>query len=280
MAARAHPLVFVAHTALGPELPTYLPDRARKIAERAGEALDVALARRADATVAIAPMLCERLSRSADREIAYVPVPWTVPPAIDPAERAKARARFGLGALDPVLLYAGNLEPYQGLSVLAEAFGHVRARKPDAQLIVATAAEDVSPIERALWSAGCRDAVRFAPLADEPDRRIVHAAADAVCIPRGSEGGLPIKLLDALSRGVPTIAARRATAGLSLEGAVVIARDDDAEALAAAALLTLEGRESAAQLGRRGTEYIGRAHAPERYLEAMDAAVGSARRRG
>lgn len=277
LAARARPLVFVAHTALGPELPAYLPPRAAKLAARAGEAVDAILARRADAVAAVSPLLARMLSERAAREVRYLPVPWTVPAPIEPGERQKARTRFGMTPTEPVFLYAGNLDAYQGIDVLARAFAIVRRRRTDARLLVATAS-DPDPLERALWSLGCRDRAVFAPLADEPDRRVVHAAADAVLVTRAAPGGLPIKLLDALARGVPAIATRRAAAGLPLEGAALLVADDDAEALAAAALLAVEARETSAELGRRGMEYVRREHAAARYLEAMRECAAAARR--
>lgn len=272
LGARLRPTTFVAHTALGPELPTYLPKRARGLAGRAGDALDVALAERADRTVAVSPWLAERLESRAGRPVRYLPVPWRVPPAIEPEERAKARARFGFDAVAPVFLYAGNLDAYQGVEQLAEAFAIVHRHRDDAVLLVATAS-DPAPLEKAVWSAGLRDHLRFAPLADEPDRRMAHAAADAAWIPRAAPGGLPMKLLDALARGVPTVVTRRAMAGLDLGGAALVAADDDPEALAAAALLALEGRRAAAALGRAGTAYVRREHCAARYLEALDAPV-------
>lgn len=272
LAARLEPFVFVAHTALGPELPTYLPQRFGALAAKAGDALDVALARRASRTLAVSPQLAERLAEASGRPVRYLPVPWTIPPPIEPGEREKARTRFGFGPLEPVLLYAGNLDAYQGVERLAQAFAIVTSRRPEARLLIATTSAN-DAFERALWSLGCKDRVTFAPLADEPDRRVAHAAADVACIPREAAGGLPIKLLDALARGVPTVATRRATAGLALEGAAMVVGDDDPEALAAAALLTIEARESMRERAQRGIEYVRREHSPQRYLEALDAAL-------
>ncbi len=276
LAARAHPLAFVAHTALGPELPTYLPARAASIAARAGEALDVALARRADVVLAVSPRLAERLTQRSGRPVQYAPVPWRCPPPIDAAERAAARAALRLDAVTPVLLYAGNLDAYQGLEGLLQAIALLGERRPDARLLLATAS-DPGPFIDALRAAGLADRLVLATLADENDRRRVHAAADAAVIPRGAEGGLPVKLLDAMARGVPVVAVRRATAALSLDGAALVAADDDPEALAAAALIALEARETRGQLGQRGVEYVQRAHAPSAYLAALSAALDGPR---
>lgn len=276
LAARARPLVFVAHTAVGLELPTYLPARAANLAARAGGALDVTLARRAGSVAAVAPRLASILSERSRREVRYVPVPWAIPPGMEPGDRQRSRTRFGLSPTAPVLLYAGNLDAYQGLDQLARAFAIVRGQREDARLLIATAS-DPDPLERALWSLGCRDSVTFAPLADEPDRRAAHAAADVALVTRAVPGGLPIKLLDALARGVPTVTTRRATADLPLDGAAMVTADDDAEALAAAALILAQARETAGALGRRGVEYVRREHAAPRYLEAMRACAGAAR---
>ncbi|MCZ7687609.1 MAG: hypothetical protein M5U28_56275 [Sandaracinaceae bacterium] len=49
------------------------------------------------------------------------------------------------------------------------------------------------------------------------------------------------------------------------------------EALAAAALILTQARETAGELGRRGADYVGREHSAARYLEAMRACAGAAR---
>jgi phosphatidylinositol alpha-1,6-mannosyltransferase len=183
-------------------------------------------------------------------------------------ERARARTRFGLDPREPVILYAGNLDAYQGLDVMAAAFVRALSRRPDARLLVATAS-DPAPLERLLWPSGAASRARFVPLEDEPDRRAAHAAADVAWVPRAVPGGLPMKLLDALSRGVPTVAARRACAGLDLGDAATVVADDDPEALAAAALLSVEGRDAARRQGARGRAWVEREHAPSAYLDAM-----------
>lgn len=273
LAARLSPVVFFAHTALGPELPTYLPAAAKRIAGAAGEALDVTLIKRADAAVAVSPWLATHLSERAGREVGYVPVPWEVPAPIGDDERDEARARFELGPTDPVFLYAGNLDAYQGVvELLPAAFAQVRERRDDARLLVATRSAP-EPLEKELWARGLKDHVTFAPLDDEPDRRVVHAAADLAWVPRGAEGGLPMKLLDALSRGVPTVVTRRACSGIDLGEAAIVASDDDPDAIAAATLLALDGRDAARAVAERGVGFIREHHDRSTYLAAMDAAL-------
>jgi len=268
LAAGIDNVVFFAHTALGAELPTYVPKLASVFAGRAADALDVTLARRASRVVAVSPVLASRLSELSGREVRYVPIPWVIPDTIEAAEREKARARFSFGALDPVVLYAGNLDAYQGIEVMVEAFVHMLDRRPDAWLLLATES-DRDPVERLLWAGGAAGRVRYASLADEPDRRAAHAAADVALVPRGAVGGLPMKLLDALSRGVPTVATRRACAGLELGGAATVVGDDDPQAIAAGALLSIEGRSRAREIGARGRTFVESQHSRSTYLRGL-----------
>ncbi len=114
----------------------------------------------------------------------------------------------------PVALYAGNLDGYQGWETI------VGACMPDMTLLVATES-DPSPLIRE--AAAHRSGVRLlvTGLANEAQRAQVHAAADVALVPRRAVGGLPVKLLDALARGVPVAAEERAIAGLRPAGVVV-----------------------------------------------------------
>lgn len=198
LAARVPRWAYVAHTRFDTELPTYsdLPGMGG-----IGRALD-ALACRAPKVLAITPTLASYVGG------AHVMPPW--PEGHVPSADERAEARRGLRG--PVLLYAGNLDGYQGLDVLFEA-------TRQHTLIVATESEGELPAHAIRW-----------PLRDEVDRRRAHAAADLVVVPRRSPGGLPIKLLDALARDVPVVAQARALAGLRPRG-VLAARDDDPLAL-------------------------------------------------
>ncbi len=269
VAARVRPFVFVAHTDLGPELPTYAPRALAGVLSRAGNAVDRALSAKARAVAAIAPALRDVLEERTGREVRYLPVPWPVPPAAGTDERLAARARLSLSDADDVLLYAGNLDAYQGWELVVDALAVVATRRPRAKLLVATAS-DPEPLLSRARERGLVERVRLASLAGEAERRAVHAAADVALVPRRTPGGLPIKLLDALARGVPTVCAARATAGLDLRGAAMIATDDDADALASGALITLGAPDAARELGARGRAYVVIDHAPERFVAAFD----------
>jgi glycosyltransferase involved in cell wall biosynthesis len=255
------PWVFVAHTDLEAELPTYLASRWGSIARRAGAACDRSLGRAAGALAAVSPLLASSLADRCARPVHALPIPWPVPPAMDADERARARRALGLADDTPTLLYAGNLDGYQGLDVLWRALAH---SKPKVRMLVATA----DPRAVALDASAT-----VLPLASEANRRVAHGAADVVVVPRRSPGGLPVKLLDALSRGSLTVTVPRALAGHAIAPLVCAARDDDHEALARAIDEALGASlERRAELAAAARSYVAEMHSDARLLSALAAA--------
>jgi glycosyltransferase involved in cell wall biosynthesis len=301
------PLVFVAHTNLGPELPAYLPRAASALAplaSAAGEVLDRWLVGRAGATLAVAPALATRLAGLAGRPVEYLPVPWSLQePAtatvdassaaavtLPSARREAARARLGLPRGARVVGYVGNVDAYQGLEVVVAAVAALCARDgADCwRLLLATAAAP-GDLERRLRCArkgGYVPIVDVRPLRgirahDDEVREDVYAAADVITVPRAIPGGVPIKLLDALSHGATVVAMERACAGLPLGDAVWTCADDSVPALAAA--LSDAVAESSAHPGApearaaRARRFLQAEHAPERCALVLSAACARAR---
>lgn len=217
--------IFVAHTTLGPELPTYLPRAFGPLAARAGRGLDRWLAKVAPSVAAISTNVAREIARESGREALVLPVP--IAPSVDRPSRTSARSMLGLAPDAELVLYAGNLDAYQGLGVLVDAMLELRATRPHAQLLVATES-DTSALRGRLERRGI--AAHFVPLATERDRALAHAAAHVAVVTRGTPGGFPIKLLDAIARDVPVVAMRRALSGDEVPGLRVT--DDDAVALA------------------------------------------------
>lgn len=273
------PLVFVAHTELAPELPTYAPRLVAPFVTpllgRAGGVLDAALCRRADAVAAVGPALAERLAASTGAVVHTLALPWPLPSPITADERSIARAALGIAPDDEVALYAGNLDRYQGLPVALEALGRAAVRRTQLRVLIATesARRGVSSHVR---RAGLERRVAYAPLHDESARRLAHAAADVALVPRAIDGGVPVKLLDALARGVPVVAQRRALGGLALSGAAMVCADDDADALAAAIVAMLAAPRAAGEVADRGRAYIGREHSDVRFLATLEVAIAHA----
>ena len=221
------PTIYYAHTRFDAELPTYLrsqpSSRSRSwrstTLETLGRALDLSAC--ALPSVAITPDLAAHLHRTqaTRRSVDTLLPPWAPLDPPRPEERIDARDSLAIAPDARVVLYAGNLDGYQGWEEAADA-----ARRTRTTFLVATESDPppLAPFPHV-----------HVRLASEHDRRRAYAACDLVVVPRRAPGGLPIKLLDALARDVPVVAGPRALAGLDPHG-VERADTDEAPALAAA----------------------------------------------
>ncbi|MFW2389834.1 MAG: glycosyltransferase, partial [Polyangiales bacterium] len=125
--------------------------------------------------------------------------------------------------------------------------------------------------EAALY--GLANAIDVRRLDGEKARRLVHAASDLSWIPRRSQGGLPIKMLDAFARGLPVVAMARATADLPVDGACVQVPNDDGRALADAARLLFDGQRTDA-LCEAGRRYLVERHSGAAFDAALAELLG------
>jgi glycosyltransferase involved in cell wall biosynthesis len=220
--------------------------------------------------MAISPLLAQSLSQRSGRHAHSLRLPWSVPPPIEAQERRHARHTLALATEDEVVLYAGNLDAYQGLAVLTESARSLACERPRLRLLLATQAS-----AREVAALGVpAERLRHMALANEADRRRAHAAADVVAVPRASPGGLPVKLLDALARGVPVVAARRAAAGLALEAACTLVEDDNPHAFARALAASLNTIDRTALVSARA--YILSEHSNAAFLADFGAGLAYA----
>ena len=184
------PIVYCAHNTMGEELHTYFEGRvARGLASRAGRLLDRTVPRLADHAQAISPGAVDVLRGLGCSAVSLVP------PGV---------ARDDLTPVQPAVLpgkrwvvYAGNPDRYQDLDVLIDAMRLL----PDAGLLMVSA----SPLDA--W-AGCGlPRLRLVQTSDFAEVRAWLVAANVAALPCAQCTGYPIKLLNYLGMGLPTVAA-------------------------------------------------------------------------
>jgi 1,2-diacylglycerol 3-alpha-glucosyltransferase len=226
------PVVYHSHNALSDELVYYFKGRWRRVARWVGQWLDRQVPRRADFSIALTPELEGFLRAHGVPEDRVA----TIPPVGAPAAVLESAANGGEGFGSRfVVMYAGNLDPYQDLDVLARGFEIFRQHERSALLAVVTHEANWlgridAHLERLVQSGEAR--VIVAP-AFSVVRRLL-AVADVLVCPRSSWSGFPIKLINYMAAGRPVVAAEGSAKGIVDEETGLVFRNRDAQALAAA----------------------------------------------
>ncbi len=240
-ALRGTPVVYNNHNTMGEELHRYFQSRPmRKAAHALGRALDRSVPRRADACVAISQSAVGVLEQFGCRRIHHIP-PGVEPEDLEGVDREGTRHRFGLG--DRVwVVYAGNPDPYQDLEDLVDAVLGI----PEVGLLMVSASSLKQWEDRAASLPPERK--RFVVTAHWPEVRNLVAAADIAALPRRVCSGYPIKLLNTLGLGLPTVCAEGSAQ--PIEG-VLRVPNGKPEALGEALLELARDPRRRKELGRR-----------------------------
>ncbi len=194
--------------------------------------------------------------------------------------REELRAAWGIRPEQPVVLYTGTFEQYQGLDLLLEASVRLKARVPDAAVLVVGGAPD----QVARLSARAQEA--GAPLVltgQRPPADVPHFvdAADALVSPRISGTNTPLKIYSYLRSGRPIVATnlRTHTQVLTPDSAVLV--DPTPEALADGLAQVLTNREAASRVAAAAQRLAEDRYSRQSYLtrtrRAYDMLMASAR---
>ena len=172
--------------------------------------------------------------------------------------------------LRPRMVSIRNLEPHYGVDTVLRAFALLRARRPEASLVVAGTGSQAGPLRRlagALGEAGIRFVGRV-----EPERMPALLDAADVLLNASLVDNQPVTLLEAFAAGLPVVST--ATGGIAAlvrdgeTGRLVPARDPFAMARAVDDLLD-RPREAArlALRARRQVESYTWAHVRQAWRE-------------
>jgi glycosyltransferase involved in cell wall biosynthesis len=161
-------------------------------------------------------------------------------------------ARF---ATDGYVLFVGTLEPRKNVAGLLEAYGRLLTRRPTMPpLIMAGAAgPDAKPWLDAIARPPLAGHVDYLGYVSAEDRQAIYTGARVLVLPSYEEGfGMPV--LEAMSLGVPVVAARRGALPELVGNAGLLVEPDDPECIAAAVDRVLADDHLADSLSRRGLD--------------------------
>jgi glycosyltransferase involved in cell wall biosynthesis len=129
---------------------------------------------------------------------------------IDPAV---CRRTYGIGPLDPMVLFVGRMSVQKGPDLLLEAVPCVLAARPDAKVVFVGDGYMRAALEQRARELGVQHAVRFlGNMGPNGDLINLYKSTDVVCVPSRNEP-FGIVVLEAWAAGKPVVATRNGGPG-------------------------------------------------------------------
>jgi len=244
-AAGGPPVVYVVHTLLGRELDAWFPHWLAGPISAAGAHADRFFAARADAVLVLCREAAATLGPHARGPVAMLPPGHRREPEPTQAQKTRACTRAGV-APGRFALYAGNIERYQELPVLAAA----ARQAPELPVLVAThgAARFETPDVRCVHTT------------PEEARALAHASG-LTLVTRRRQGGFPIKLLQYMEAGCAIVAREGIADTLQHDrDAWLLPRDAGAAAFGRALRTLHRDPERRTRLGRAARDTLAAHH--------------------
>jgi glycosyltransferase involved in cell wall biosynthesis len=193
--------------------------------------------------------------------------------SLDTETAAALRHSLGIGP-GPVVLYSGNLEPYQGVEVLLQA----APRVPEAWFVFMGGEPGAIEALKARAAAGPTRAV-FAGQRPPSELPSFLALADVLVSPRLHGENTPFKIYTYLASGRPLVATRLPTHTQLMDDSIAVLVEPTVAGLAGGIRTVLANPVEAAERAARGRLLIERDYSPRRYAEkvarAYDAVAAS-----
>ena len=184
-----------------------------------------------------------------------------------PARTDSLRASLGLTAEQPVVLYTGTFEPYQGLDLLLDAFVHVARSRRDARLVLAGGNPgQIEALRGEAASRGIADAVVFTGQRPSEEIPLYLRMATALVSPRRTGTNTPLKIYQYLGSGTPIVATRLLTHTQVLGDDTAILTPATAEGFAEGILTAIGDSARASALAARARHLAETKYSYEAYL--------------
>ena len=214
--------------------------------------------------VAVAPM-CEDIAQQARgvRDGGVVVIKDVS--LIDDSRGAEGADLDSMAAIEgPVIMYIGNLEPYQGMDLLLSACA--RLARPYSLVIIGGLAQDIESYRSRARELDIADSVYF--LGPRPVDHIGSylRQADVLVSPRIHGTNTPMKIYSYISSGVAVVATDLPTHTQVLNRDIAVLAKPDADAFAAALQTLLDDGELREQIGARAAAYAAREHSMESFV--------------
>ncbi len=175
--------------------------------------------RNSDAIITICPSLADYVMKTIDNSKRHYLIENSV---FDPVKLATVDAEQSSGTNEErcieesfwrgdskCIVYAGTLEPYQGIGILIRAFRKVQKSVPGTELLIVGGTDDqIREYSELAESEGVKSDIRFAGRVGQREAQYYCSKAHVLVSPRCDGTNTPLKLYEQLASGIPLVATR------------------------------------------------------------------------
>jgi glycosyltransferase involved in cell wall biosynthesis len=184
--------------------------------------------------------------------------------------------RETIGFRGPIVMYVGNLEPYQGIELLVESFARALGRAPAAHLVVIGGTEaDVQAYRARCRELGVETHAHF--LGPRPVGALGHylRQADVLVSPRIRGTNTAMKVYSYLDSGRPLVATRLLTHTQVLDDTIARLAEPEPEAMAHALVEVLTDETLGKRLVRNARERVAAEYSPAAFRRKLSRFYGA-----
>ena len=186
-------------------------------------------------------------------------------------DQAEIRARYGIDASQPLVLYTGTLEPYQGLDLLIDSSERLVDTHPKARILV-VGGEPRQVAATRDRARGRADNMVFAGQRPAIEIPAFVAAADVLVSPRIAGTNTPLKIYSYLRSGRPIVATNLRTHTQVLDDHTALLVPPDPAAFAEAVGLVIDRPDIGGRLSEAAKHLAATRYSREAYLAKTAAA--------
>ncbi|EKD37785.1 MAG: Glycosyl transferase, group 1 family protein [uncultured bacterium] len=230
--------------------------------------------KKADAIITICPDLADYVNRLLNNPDKHFLIENSI---FDPIQLAGEQAGAGVGS-EPQdvnlpanvhsIVYAGTLEPYQGIDILIEAFRIFHANHPEYKLLIAGGnSGQVEKYRQVARNQAIDEHCIFTGQVSQAKAKFYCSQAKVLVSPRANGTNTPLKVYEQLASGIPLVATRiySHTQVLNDDVAILVAPNPEDFARGLAAATDGLGKERA----KNAKELYGEKYSREIYTGKM-----------
>jgi glycosyltransferase involved in cell wall biosynthesis len=194
--------------------------------------------RRADWVLPVCEDLAEKVRPyvPASRVVVLPDAPLPEPACTVPVDNLKSY----VAANDLIALYVGNLEGYQGVDLMLDAWAHVPASAPVSLVVIGGSPQQIARQTKRAEALGITARVRFIGPRPLAALRLYLEQADILLSPRVKGCNTPLKLYSYMKAAKPVLATRIRSHTQVLDDSCALLCEPDAAAMARGLTLLLE----------------------------------------